>query len=487
MRRGRIGDRVDVATAGERVGAEPALKRVRTGTAVDHVAVAIAGQHVGPCRADKVQDIGQDVALGVVAGPGTGSEVHSDCTDRRGVVSRIRAAAALKRVAQKTADQHVVAGTAIEQVGIAVAGQMVGVGRAGDVLDVGEDVALGVEARRRASQQIDRHRTVGVGIVEAVDARAAIQAVSAEPARQHVVACDAQQCVGTDRAIQRVRSATAIQQVGVAVTRDQVGIARADHIGDQAENVALCIAAKARAGSKVDGDRRRSRVVNCIDPATAEQRVGPAPARQRIGTAAAIDQVVRPVTRQDVGLRGTGQVLDVGERVAGRIAAGCSGRREVDRDRTRRGGIIERVDAAAAVDAVAGRAARDAVVARRTIEGIAAAAAGQRVGRIAAIDQVGVAVTGYHVGRGRAQHVGDIHQNVALCIAAGTRAIRQVDGHRQARGGVIRKVDAAAALQRIGAETAAERVSTGSAVQDVGVSVAGEVVGVPRAEQIVDA
>ena len=149
--------RVDSASTRQRVTAAAADQRVGAIPAVDLVCIAVTRQQVGLARADDVADAGQDVALGVSAGPRSGRDIDGDARVRGDVAHRIDATAALQRVGTHTADQRVVAGSAIEDVVVAVTRQQVGIRRAGDVLDVGIGVAGRFAACGRPGQQVDGH------------------------------------------------------------------------------------------------------------------------------------------------------------------------------------------------------------------------------------------------------------------------------------------------------------------------------------------
>ena len=125
-------------------------------------------------------------------------------------------------------------------------------------------------------------------------------------------------------------------------------------------------------------------------------------AGDRIVAVAASDHVVAEAAGQDIGVAVAGQrvvidaaghAFDVGDRVAGRIAAAGTIGREVDRHRRRGTGIGDDVVPRAAVHHVGARPADQRVVARATrqrivastaVENVVAAIAGQRVGIIGA-------------------------------------------------------------------------------------------------------
>ena len=195
------------------------------------------------------------------------------------------------------------------------------------------------------------------------------------------------------------------------------------------------------------------------DVLRAQQHVAAAAADQRIGRHVADDIIPGRACA-------AGDVLEVGNDIAGRIAAAHRIGGEIGDQARARGGIIQRVGTAAAVERIGSGAARNGVVAGAARDGVVAAAAG---------DHVGAGVAGEDVIVGRAGDVFEVGQDIAGGVAAALRAgVGQVDGHARRRGRVIDGVGSGAAVKRVGAGAARNRVIAGAAGDDVGVGIAGE-------------
>ncbi len=291
------------------------------------------------------------------------------------------------------------------------------------------------------------------GVDEPVVAGPALQRVAAAAAREHVVAGQAPQGVGID------------------VAGQGVGEARAHHLLDAGQRVALGVATRHRAGAEVDRHGgSRAGIAGRVDAGAAGDRVGPAVAFDRIVAVAAVDRVVAGAAI-DAVMAGIAEDLVV-------LAAG-----------------IHAVVAGAAMDGVGPGPADEAIRAVAAVETVVAGLAGERV--VAAIahdrvvaqlaaDDVADVAAGQLVGIARPVQVLDAGQRVALGVAAGAGAGQQVDRHRRRRTLIVGVVRAVAAVQDIGPGPAVEPVVAGGAGQRIGAAAAGQPVGEGRAVEILD-
>ena len=391
------------------VGAAPTLERVATGqtgehvvacSAIDDIGIAIAGQPVVAGRSDQIGDPDQDVAGRCPAAAGAAREADGDGRQRGGVDRRVISTTAHQGVGPKAAHKKIVAPTAVQQVVVAITRQGVRKSGADDIADRREHVAFGVAAPLGGRSEIH------------VDCQARERIVG------RIGSAAANESVGEAAADEGVRSGTAVQQVGRPVTRDQVGIAGPRDLADPHIDVALGITT-GPAGREVHGHGSRPRIVDEIRAAAALERVGPGAAHEGVVAAAAVQHIVAGASGQAVVPAGADDVLDVCKRIAGGVAARCSSRSEIDGD-CGRTGVVERVVARSAINAVGASAARKDVVVVAAHERVGAAATAQRIGTVAAKEQVGVAVSGDAVGKDGAAHIRNIGQDVALGIAAGT-------------------------------------------------------------------
>ena len=400
----------------ERVGPGAAHEGVVAAAAVQHIVAGASGQAVVPAGADDVLDVCKRIAGGVAARCRSRSEIDGDC-GRTGVVERVVARSAINAVGASAARKDVVVvaahervgaaataqriGTvaAKEQVGVAVSGDAVGKDGAAHIRNIGQDVALGVATGARASEQVNRDGEVGRIIIGNVaDAPATLESVRSGAANESVSA------------------PATIQKVVVAVACQQVSLARAGDIANADEHIILGVAAKRRAGGKVDCHRAGSAVVGRVDTASTHEGVGAGSARQCVRACATIEQIVQAVADQPIIARGAVHILDIGEGVALGVAPGCRARAEVDGNR-RRSRIVDRVGTGAAVDAVGGCPTGEHVVTVAAVERVGAAAARYGVGVAATIEDVGAAIASQDVGLGRARQVEDPNQPVAQGVA----------------------------------------------------------------------
>ena len=297
---------------------------VDTGPAVQGVDPAAAAQHIGPGAAS--HDVGQGVAgAGEVAGPAedqvldiVGQGVGVDPgVDGVGPLAgefddavvglqhiEVVAGPSLKSIERaRAAPDHVVAGepqqnvgpqAAAQDVGPAVADQDVVEGRAGQVLDPDQGVGPAVAVIARGpGVELGAHARRGPGVVDGVDAAAAVEHIDPGAADQHIVAVQPLEGVVPRAARQAVVPAVAGQ--GVVEGRAQQGL-------DPREAVRAAVAvvggaAEGQAGGHPAGRRR---IVGRVEAASADQQIRPRPAAQNVVADAAVEGVRTGPAAQDV-------------------------------------------------------------------------------------------------------------------------------------------------------------------------------------------
>ena len=414
----------------ERVLTTPAIEAVGPCTPFDDVGGRIAGQGVGMGRTDEVLEAGDRVPLCMAAGDRARPQMDRDGRVRCGMVERVLAPAAGERVAPRSAHDPVRA---------CVSGQGVGMGRADEVLEAGDRVPLRMAAGGRVRPQMDRDAGVRCGMVERVLAPAAGERIAPRPAHDPVRAC---------------------------VSAQGVGVGRADEVLEAGDRVPLCMAAGGRVRPEPNRHTRtRSGMVERVLAPAAGERVAPRPAH---------DPVRARVSAQGVGMGRADEVLEAGDRVSLRMAAGGRVRPEPNRHTRARSGMVERVLASAAHEPVAPRAARDPVVAAVAVQG------------------VGDAVPDQGVAGFRSRNVLEARDGVPPGIAAGHRAAREVDAHPRARALVGEGVGAGPAVEGVPARPAFDPVADAVADEGVGEGRTGEVLesahgvagGVPAGEAV---
>ena len=447
-------------------------------------------------------------------------EVHRDRKGRRGVRDDVEARAAFERIRARPPDQHVAPAPAVERVrprtalepirplaaveyvGAAVADERVGVGGAREVFEPREGVPGRVAAARRAGGEVDRDAGVRPAVVERVGARTAREGVRPR------APFDA---VGAAQALDRVAAREPPQRVAVGVAGERVLVDRTREMLEPHERIALGVAAGR--GARIEGDvhgRVRRAVIERVLARPAVERVGPRPTR---------DVVVAAVSGQGVRMGRTDEMLEPGDRVLPRMAAGGRVRPQTDRDGRVRRGMVERVLAPAAGERIAPRPAHDPVRARvpgqgvgmgrademleagdrvplriaaggrvrpqidrhararrGMVERVLAPAARERVAPRSAHDPVRARVSGQGVGMGRADEMLEPGDRVPLRIAAGGRVRPQIDRHARARHGVVERVLAPAARERVATRPAHDPIVASVAVQGVGEAVPGQAV-----------
>ncbi len=333
----RVGRHVVTRAADERVRAAAAFERVVAVAAVERVDAGVAGEAVARRGADHVLEIRQRVAFSVAADLRERGEGHRDPGARTRIAHRVDPRAAVERVRPGAAGDQVGAEAARQAVRIGVAREGVVVIRADEVLNADDLVAGGVAARRGSDAEIDEDARARSCIGKRVDARAAHDRVAARAAPKRVVAV------------------TAVDPVRGRVAAQGVGEARAGDVLDPGEQIALRMAAGLRRREpEVDRHRGvRAGVDRRVEIRAADQRVGAGPAFERVRAGAAVEPVRAVVARQRVARGRADQVLDIGDRVPGRVAAGRGPGPEIDRDAARGRCVARGVDARAAVDHVA--------------------------------------------------------------------------------------------------------------------------------------
>ena len=347
---------------------------------------------------------------------------------------------------------------------------------------------------------------IGIGAeIERVGARAAVQRIRTGAAAYGVIARTAQQRVVAGAAVDDIITRAAIDEIGHRAAGQAVVIGCAGYVLDVDIAVAQRIAAAADTGIEIDRDRRRAGgIIDRVGPRAAVHRIrtGPAEERvvaiaapQRVVAGAAIDQVVAIHALDEVvaGIAGqrvveirARQILDVHQRIAERITlcAGAGGQR--NRHRRGRRLIGHGVGVGAAVDIVGTRAAIDRIGACTAIERVVARTTDDGICAIAAIDDIGVGITGQRVVVIRSDKIGDAVECVAIGIADCAGASQQRGGDRRGCGRIAGGVGAAAADQRIGPGPADQRVIAQAAVDDIGPGGADQQIGIGRADNILD-
>ena len=468
--RRRIVRRVEAVAARQHVGARAALQRVVTGTAqqlvvaraaFQHVVAVTTGQHVvggvaddmiGLCGADGVLYVAQDVAIGKAALADAAAEVDIDPRSRAGIVDRVDAVAAQQRVGAQAADQRVVARTARQRFRTGAADQPVVERGADHLLDRDQRIAGRVAARPGAGGQIDRHRRHRGRIVGGIETGPAVQRVGATEAGQYIVA---------SAAGQHVRAAGAGQDVG------QRGPEEILEIGDL---VARGVAARCRAGRQVNvHSAGRGRIVERVGTRAAVQNVAARPAANKVVARPAGQRVRARAADQRVVERAADDRFDIGQHVAGGVAAAGGTGREIHRDGGVRVGIIDGIITRSAVEGLRARARHQRVVAALTGQGVRVRIALKPVRLVAADRRL------------------DAREAVALGIAARSGAAREVQRHALRRRAIVDRVEPGPAGQHVGAGTPRQHVVARAAVEPVGPGVAGQHIGTGGAGHVLDA
>ncbi len=396
-------------------------------------------------------------------------QIERDACVGGGVADLVAAQAAVEDVATGAADQGVVAAAADQGVRTRGAGQRVGVVGADDVLDIGQAITGRRAARGEAGGEVDGDRRAAVRVDRGVDTVAAVQGIRADAAGHGIVAVAAVEAV-----------------VGGAAGED-VGVVGADHAFEAADDVTVRVTAGDRVGGEIDGHAGGGAgVVQDVLAAAAEQRVGARAALDGIVAGTGVEPVGAAGTGQGIGKAGADRRLEVGDHVAGRVAAGGGVGGQVDGNAGVGAGVVDRVGAVA------------------TVQGVRVGAAGDGVVAVVADEEVGAGAAGQQVGVGGAEDALDGGERVAGGIAAGPRRRGDVDGDGRGGLGVVGHVGSGAAAQHVGSGAAdkgvvaeaAEKgvvavptgqdVAAGAAIEAVGRFGSGEVVGVIGTNQVLD-
>ncbi len=197
-------------------------------------------------------------------------------------------------------------------------------------------------------------------------------------------------------------------------------------------------------------------------------------AGQRVGPGRPGQHVVAAVAGQAVGIGRAGDILDAGQRVAGRVVAAVDAGRKVHRHRTGGAGVIGGVDAQPAVDHVRTAAADQDVVVGAAVKRIRAGPARQRIVARRPPERVVAGVAHQRVVVGRSRQIGDAVEDVAGRVAHCAGIGRQRGRNRAAGGGIIGGIDARAAVKRI---------RPGAAGQGIIAAKAGDGIGTRSADQ----
>ncbi len=131
----------------------------------------------------------------------------------------------------------------------------------------------------------------------------------------------------------------------------------------------------------------------------------------------------------------TGEVFDIGKRIALGVTAGAGTGRQVDIHRSRRGAVCGGIGTGAAVERVGAAAAVEQIVAAQPVDGVVARSSGQRVVTGRAVD--GAAADGDVDG-------GGVGAAVAVIDGVGEAVRPVVVGIRRVGDGAVAVVDHAA-------------------------------------------
>ena len=470
--RGRVIRRIGASAAVKAVRTQPAGQDVVAGTACDGVGIAIACQRVVQTRADQVFDIDQHIACRIAAGVGSAVDRDIDARSRGRIIHRVGASAAIKAVRARTADQAIVFRSAIKRVVEDVAGQHIiarkpgkhvacqcraadAIGKAGsdDVLDrVGHGITCRIAANAHSTTCRDRDPRRRGAVIHRVGACAAVQAVGACAADQLIIAGPAIQAVVARKPGQRVVADPAGQDVVAAVAGQRVVQGRTGQVLHIGQNVALGIAASV--DGAVDRDVHRSRRGGVVHRVIACATVDGVCARQTgqgVVARSTRQDVGAGISGQRVGKAGAGQVFHVGQEVARGIATGARSPADGDGNARRRGRIVHRINAGAAVDDVVASTTDQRVILAAAIQAVVARSAGKAVGQSAAIDCVVASIARQRVGKGRADQVFHVGQHITRRIAAGVDSAVDRDVHRSGGGRIIHRVVADPAVDAVSA------------------------------------
>ena len=348
--------------------------------------------------------------------------------------------------------------------------------RADDVFDI-DDRAARRRPAIRSRLQVDGHVRVYIaGEVEGVGARAAVdRVVIAVSENDGVVACAATEQEVVVRIVV-VRSIGVYERVVAGPADDALDVDERIDIGRGDGHV--------HRGRRVDGDRdplgrvADVGIIGDVDfgagTAAAVQRVVAEPTDERVVAGAAGQEVGVAVARDGIGEGGAGDVLDVDDLVliAGREAGDSHHRGSAERH----GDAVDAIRRAAALHVgIIGR-----VAARAAVERVVAESAGEHVG---------IRIAGDRVGEGRADDVLEIDDFVLIAggeIVYGHlgRAVKRdrdaghaILGVPDRHVGIIRRVDARAAIEIIAAK---------AALDYVGVRIARDRVAEPRADDVLE-
>ena len=452
----REGDRVDAGPAADQAIVAVVIDEVVAAPRVDLDAAVLKVDDVRVIRADDDLEARRDVdasANGVVRQCVVRQEPHGARCAR--IAERIVAGASVEGIVARATFDRVAARSATEGVGVGIASQHVVVTGAAEALDVREAVPRSISSGGGPSGEIHRHGGVGPGIVDRIAAGTAIDRVGPGTGDDGVIAG-----AEGDQASRSID----IDVVGEGRTDDilnvRVGIAR---------GVAACPGSRGGigAGGRTDIDRHPDRGQRVIDrvravaavegvrPGTGDEGVVPVPTLEETpGAAGRREDRGKPVVvgRAD-------DVLDVAEDVAIGIARRGlrGGEHQVHRHPGGRIRVRHRIGVRATVDRVRTRTGDQRVIARPACKSAAGSERRQAVGK------------------GRADEVLDVGEDIARGVAGGILRRREieVDGDACGGGRIGRGVRSGTTVEGVVARARNQCVVAGTAGEDAAVRAGG--------------
>ena len=439
------GQGVRAVATGQQIVPGAAVQEVIPGAADQGVVTGIAdqgrrsrsrGDAVVEGRTDHLLDAEHRIAFGIAAATDRTVQTNGHATDRGRVVNGVEPGATVDDVGACSADQRIVASVAIEAIGgraaaervIAIGPAQGGRGRTGrkrviedrtrQVLDRDEDIALGVAAGPGRAIEADLHRGGGRAVIDRVAAQTAVEHVRTGPAVERIVAGATTQVVRAVATGQAVIARTADQRVVGDRTSQGIVAGRTDQDLDRGQAIALRVSARREGGNQVDvHGPGRSRIVRRVDPRTAVKRIRTRATDQGVIATGALKPFGGGGTHDAVFEARADDVLDAVQRVAGRVAAQARGPVEIDGDPCSRSGVVNRVEARAAVQRIGAGTAQQQIVAAAAAELIVPRRAGQGVRAVPAFENIRICAAGETVGIGRADQPLDAREHVALGVA----------------------------------------------------------------------
>ena len=345
-RGGAVRRRVQACAAVEGVVAQATNQGVVAATRHHRVIARAAVQHavdkqtVRATRKGVVQSAAHDVfdrdqGVGAFAGDGAQIKRDRDRCGRCGKRGRVGAIATVELIVAQTAHegvvacasgQAVVACRTVEHVGVGVACQLVGKGAACQVFDGFEHIGALACSLGIGQRQAHSHSGQCPLVSDGVGALSAFDRVAADATAQGVVACSAVQAVVTGRAVEVIAASAADQGVGMLTA----------HNGFDGDQLVVAAPARGLARSNVDVHASGGRGIG-----------------HGVKAISTVQAVVAGIANQQVGSRGADHVFDVDQAVGAHTGGHAGGQVDADRCAT---GIVDRVNALAAVEGVVARA-----------------------------------------------------------------------------------------------------------------------------------